>query len=52
MKSLFKTFSAALTALTLFCFNSFAQSVVEGKVQFDKTVHDFGDIYVNDGALS
>ena len=52
MKSLFKTICAVLTALTVFSFNSFAQSVVEGKVQFDKTVHDFGDIYVNDGAVS
>lgn len=42
--------SAILSAAC--AFSAAAQSTFEGKVQVDKTVHDFGDISVSDGPVS
>lgn len=52
MKKLLSLFFFFAVAATFSSTTSNAQTVIDGLVSVDKTVHDFGDIYRNTGAVS
>lgn len=52
MKRIIAYITLAIVALTTLNLNAGAQTGLESKVKFNKSIHDFGDIYVNDGPVS
>ena len=52
MKNLYRTAFAVMTILLSGIRIAAAQEKVAGIAEFDKTVHDFGDVMISDGPLS
>ena len=52
MKKTVRLFLSITAAVFLAAPAGFSQTTVEGKVTVDKSVHDFGDIYIDDGPVS